>query len=57
MSNTGAVETADRDARIKTVVPLGRVGATDEVTNAVLWLALDEASFGHGLVVGGGASA
>ncbi|MBI3561591.1 MAG: glucose 1-dehydrogenase [Gammaproteobacteria bacterium] len=50
---------ADRDARIKTVVPLGRVGTTEEVAAAVLWLAAPESSFvvGHDLVVDGGATA
>lgn len=49
----------DRDTRLKAVVPLGRVGATTEVANAVLWLASDEAAFvvGHDLVIDGGATA
>jgi len=36
--------------------PLGRVGRPEDVANAVLFLASDEASFisGHGLVVDGG---
>ncbi|MBW8794151.1 MAG: glucose 1-dehydrogenase [Streptomyces sp.] len=47
---------ADRAARLATTVPIARVAATDEIVNAVLWLASDEASFvvGHDLVVDGG---
>ena len=50
---------ADRAARLKDAIPLGRVGATAEVAAAVLWLASDEAAFtvGHDLVVDGGATA
>src|SRR3569833_3209856 len=50
---------ADRAARLKDAIPLGRVGATAEVAAAVLWLASDEAAFtvGHDLVVAGGAAA
>jgi NAD(P)-dependent dehydrogenase (short-subunit alcohol dehydrogenase family) len=50
---------ADRAARLKEALPLGRVGATAEVAAAVLWLASDEAAFtvGHDLVVDGGATA
>ena len=50
---------ADRAARLKGAIPLGRVGATAEVAAAVLWLASDEAAFtvGHDLVVDGGATA
>ncbi|WP_424187578.1 glucose 1-dehydrogenase [Actinokineospora sp. G85] len=50
---------ADRDARLAEAVPLGRVGATEEVASAVLWLASDEAAFavGHDLVVDGGVTA
>jgi NAD(P)-dependent dehydrogenase (short-subunit alcohol dehydrogenase family) len=50
---------ADRAARLKNAIPLGRVGATAEVAAAVLWLASDEAAFtvGHDLVVDGGATA
>jgi NAD(P)-dependent dehydrogenase (short-subunit alcohol dehydrogenase family) len=49
----------DRDARLRASVPLGRIGALDEVAAAVLWLASPEAGFavGHDLVVDGGASA
>ena len=50
---------ADRAARLKNAIPLGRVGATAEVAAAVLWLASAEAAFtvGHDLVVDGGATA
>ena len=47
--------TGDMAARI----PLGRVGTADDIVNAVLYLASDEASFvtGHVLVVDGGYTA
>ncbi|MFJ9706758.1 glucose 1-dehydrogenase [Streptomyces sp. NPDC101234] len=47
---------ADRAARLATTVPIGRVATTEEIVNAVLWLASDESSFvvGHDLVVDGG---
>lgn len=49
----------DRANRVKGVIPIGRVGAKDEIANAVLWLASDESSFtvGHDLVVDGGTTA
>jgi NAD(P)-dependent dehydrogenase (short-subunit alcohol dehydrogenase family) len=49
----------DRNTRLKAVVPLGRVGGTQEIANAVLWLASAEATFivGHDLVIDGGATA
>jgi NAD(P)-dependent dehydrogenase (short-subunit alcohol dehydrogenase family) len=50
---------ADRAERLKTALPIGRVGSLDEITSAVLWLASPDAGFavGHDLVVDGGASA
>lgn len=49
---------ADRDARLRSSIPIGRVGTLDEITSAVLWLASEESSFavGHDLVIDGGAS-
>ncbi|MCE7009852.1 SDR family oxidoreductase [Kibdelosporangium philippinense] len=49
----------DRDARVASAVPAGRVSDPAEVAATVLWLASDEASFvvGHDLVVDGGATA
>lgn len=43
-------------ARITARVPLGRLGTVDEVAQAVVWLASDEASYvtGHALLVDGG---
>lgn len=48
-----------RAERLRTALPIGRVGSRDEVAAAVLWLAAPEASFvvGHDLVVDGAASA
>jgi NAD(P)-dependent dehydrogenase (short-subunit alcohol dehydrogenase family) len=59
MSRRPGETDADRDERLRAVVPLGRVGATEEVANAVLWLASDSSSFavGHDLVLDGGATA
>lgn len=50
---------SDRAARLRSAVPIGRVGRIDEISAAVLWLASAEASFvvGHDLVVDGGAAA
>lgn len=50
---------ADRDARIGAATPAARVGGTDEIAAAVLWLASDDAAYvvGHDLVVDGGATA
>ncbi|MEU4571205.1 SDR family oxidoreductase [Nonomuraea sp. NPDC023979] len=53
-------ETAeDRDARMAAQLPIGRVGRTEEIAAAVLWLAAPESAFvlGHDLVADGGASA
>jgi NAD(P)-dependent dehydrogenase (short-subunit alcohol dehydrogenase family) len=48
-----------RTERLRTAVPIGRVASTDEVSNAILWLASDESSFtvGHNLILDGGAAA
>lgn len=50
---------ADRAARLKEALPIGRVGSTSEAAAAVLWLASPEAGFtvGHDLVLDGAASA
>ncbi|MFC9996179.1 SDR family NAD(P)-dependent oxidoreductase [Nocardia sp. NPDC127526] len=50
---------ADRDARVATTVPAGRVSSPSEVAATVVWLASPESSFvvGHDLVVDGGATA
>jgi NAD(P)-dependent dehydrogenase (short-subunit alcohol dehydrogenase family) len=50
---------ADRAERLATALPIGRVGALDEITATILWLASPEAGFtvGHDLVVDGGATA
>ncbi|MDI2132696.1 SDR family NAD(P)-dependent oxidoreductase [Yinghuangia seranimata] len=49
----------DRDARLASSIPLGRVGSLDEITAAVLYLASDEAGFtvGADLVLDGGVTA
>jgi NAD(P)-dependent dehydrogenase (short-subunit alcohol dehydrogenase family) len=51
--------TPQRDARLRTALPIGRVGALDEIASAVLFAASPQAAFivGHDLVVDGGASA
>lgn len=48
-----------RTERMRAALPIGRVGSTEEIANAVLWLASDESSYavGHNLVLDGGASA
>ena len=50
---------ADHTTRLRTALPIGRVGALAEVTSAVLWLASAESGFtvGHDLVLDGGATA
>ena len=49
----------DRDERVRSAVPIGRVAATREVADTVLWLASDQSSFvvGHDLVIDGGTTA
>ncbi|MEV6098164.1 SDR family oxidoreductase [Nocardia sp. NPDC051981] len=50
---------ADRDARVASAIPLGRVGDPAEIAAAVVWLASPESAFviGHDLVIDGGATA
>jgi NAD(P)-dependent dehydrogenase (short-subunit alcohol dehydrogenase family) len=50
---------ADRAERLKSSVPLGRVGEVAEVVDAVLWLASEESSFvvGQDVVADGGVTA
>ncbi len=50
---------ADRDERVRGAVPIGRVATTQEVADAVLWLASDSSSFvvGHDMVIDGGTTA
>ncbi|MFE6616216.1 glucose 1-dehydrogenase [Amycolatopsis sp. NPDC057786] len=50
---------ADRAERLGSVIPLGRIGAVEEIAAAVLWLASDESAYvvGHDIVLDGGASA
>jgi NAD(P)-dependent dehydrogenase (short-subunit alcohol dehydrogenase family) len=59
MSRLPGETDADRDARMKHSLPIGRVATTDEVAAAVLWLAAPESAFtvGHDLVLDGGATA
>lgn len=59
MSRRPGESDADRDARMRSVSPLGRVGATDEIAAAVLYLASPQAGsvVGTDLVVDGGAAA
>ena len=50
--------TAEKKAALATTVPMGRVGLSEELANAVVFIASDEASFitGHILNVDGGKS-
>ncbi|WP_232666829.1 SDR family NAD(P)-dependent oxidoreductase [Pseudonocardia sp. TRM90224] len=59
MSYRAGETRADRDARLATTLPAGRVGTLDEIAAAVLYLASPESAFAVGtdLVVDGGAAA
>jgi NAD(P)-dependent dehydrogenase (short-subunit alcohol dehydrogenase family) len=59
MSRRPGETDADRAARLRTELPIGRVGALDEAAATILWLASDEAGYlvGHDLVVDGGSTA
>jgi NAD(P)-dependent dehydrogenase (short-subunit alcohol dehydrogenase family) len=59
MSFRAGESVADRDERVRSAVPIGRVAATQEVADTVLWLASDQSSFvvGHDLVIDGGTTA
>jgi NAD(P)-dependent dehydrogenase (short-subunit alcohol dehydrogenase family) len=59
MSLRPGESTEDRTQRMKSALPIGRVGTLDEVASAVLWLASPESGFavGHDLVLDGGATA
>jgi NAD(P)-dependent dehydrogenase (short-subunit alcohol dehydrogenase family) len=59
MSRLPGETDADRDERMKTGSPIGRVGSTAEIAATVLWLASPESGYAVGLdlVVDGGASA
>lgn len=50
---------AERAARVRDRIPIGRVGTLDEITGTVLWPASDEAGYAVGLdlVLDGGAAA
>ncbi|TCO60609.1 SDR family NAD(P)-dependent oxidoreductase [Actinocrispum wychmicini] len=49
----------DRAERLRVAVPIGRVATVDEIANAVVWIAGDQAGYlvGHDLVVDGGVTA
>jgi NAD(P)-dependent dehydrogenase (short-subunit alcohol dehydrogenase family) len=59
MSRRPGETDAQRAARYREAVPLGRIGLAEEVAAAVLWLASPESSFvvGHDLVIDGGVTA
>lgn len=50
---------ADRAERMRTALPIGRVGSLDEAAATVLWLASPESGFvvGHDILLDGGAAA
>lgn len=41
----------DRPAMVAKTAPLGRVGAADDIANAILWLASDEAGYAAGAIL------
>ena len=51
--------TPENKAALTTTVPMGRLGLTEELANAIVFIASDEASFitGHILNVDGGKTA
>jgi len=51
--------TAENKAALKAAVPLGRLGKPDDIANAVLYLASDQAAFitGQVMTVDGGKTA
>jgi NAD(P)-dependent dehydrogenase (short-subunit alcohol dehydrogenase family) len=51
-----ALDDPERGPQIVASEPLGRVGTSEEVAEAVVWLCSDKASFviGHGMVIDGG---
>jgi len=59
MSRRPGETDAERDQRLATALPIGRVGTLDEIAAAITWLASPESSFavGHDLVLDGGATA
>jgi NAD(P)-dependent dehydrogenase (short-subunit alcohol dehydrogenase family) len=59
MSRRPGETDAERDQRLATALPIGRVGTLDEIAAAITWLASPECSFavGHDLVLDGGATA
>lgn len=56
MSKRSGEADEERDQRVAANLPIGRIGETEEVANAVLWLSSPEASFvvGHDIVLDGG---
>ena len=44
------------EARVRSMRPIGRIGTSEDISDAVLWLSSDAASFitGHSLPIDGG---